>query len=232
MNKPILLIFVFIILAINVNAWNSKTHESLVENVYYSMPENLQNKLNLTELKYGSTSPDLVFHDTVRHHYPPSQDLAYKYLSNIKNISDFSYNFGVASHYITDSFVAPHSVSGEDGTLHTKFEKQVNNYTIKTICGNYNFTLNDLYIGAENGKEWYIWLDKQDPGIPEKELEQSQQFLFSIAIQMLNYSCNQELIYEEKSIINLHDKNIGYLAITGFLILLILFKFLKHKLSG
>lgn len=231
MNKPILLIFVFILLAINVEAWNSKTHESLVENIYYSMPNSLQEKLNLSEMKYGSTAPDLVFHDTVRHHYPNSQELAYKYLSNIKNISDFSYNFGVASHYISDSFVAPHSVSGEDGNLHTKFEKQVNNYTIKTSCNNYNFTLNDLGISAENKEEWYLWLENKNPAIPQKELEQSQQFLFSIAIQLLNYPCNEELIYEEKSIIALPEKNIAYLAIIGFLILLILFKLLKHKLS-
>jgi hypothetical protein len=231
MNKPILLIFVFILLAINAGAWNSKTHESLVENIYFSMPENLQAKLNLSAMKYGSTAPDLVFHDTVRHHYPPSQEIAYKYLQNISDLETFSYNFGVAAHYITDSFVAPHSVSGEDGALHSKFEKQVNGYAMQSRCGNYNFTLNDLYIAAENKKEWYIWLEKQDSAIPQKELEQAQQFLFSIAIQMLNYSCNEELIYEEKSIITMPDNDIGYLAVIGFLILLILFKLFKHKLA-
>lgn len=229
MNKPILLIFVFILLAINVNAWNSKTHESLVENIYYSMPENLQNKLNLSALKYGSTSPDLVFHDTVRHHYPNSQEFAYKYLQNITDLETFSYNFGVASHYITDSFVAPHYISKEDTKDHTAFET-FKNYTIKTNCQNYNYTLNDLYLGEKNKDDWGPWLKTRNPEIPQKALEQSQQFLFSIALEMLNYSCNKEVIYEEKSIITMPDKNIGYLAIVGFLILLILFKFLKHKL--
>lgn len=231
MNKPVLLIFVFILLAINVNAWNSKTHESLVENVYYSMPENLQNKLNLTELKYGSTAPDLVFHDTVRHHYPQSQQLAYNCLQNITDLKTFSYNFGVASHYITDSFVSPHYISKEEQKDHTAFET-FKNYTIKTNCANYNHTLNDLYLGEKNKEDWQPWLDTKNPAIPQKELEQSQQFLFSIAIQMLNYSCSKEVIYEEKSIINLPDKNIGYLVVIGFLIVLILFKFLKHKLPG
>ena len=91
--------------------------------------------------------------------------------------------------------------------------------------------MNDLYISAENKQDWQPWLDTRNPEIPAKELEQSQQFLFSLAIQMLNYSCNKEVIYGEKSIISLPEKNIGYLAIISFIILFILFKFLKYKFA-
>lgn len=231
MNKYLLLIFVFSVLSINVHAWNEITHEKLVENIYYSMPENLQKQLNLTELEYGATAPDLVFHDTTKHHYPNSKDLAYKYLSNIISLNDFSYNFGVASHYISDSFVSPHYISGENSTDHSKFENQLSNYTIKTECGNYNYTLNDLYIGAENKADWAPWMKTKNPEIPEKEAEQAQQFLYSIAIQMLNYSCNEQMEYNEKSVITMPDKNTAYLVVLIFLILLILFKLFKQKLS-
>lgn len=229
MNKAVLLIFVFILLTINVQAWNSKTHELLVENIYYSMPENLQARLNLTELKYGSTAPDLVFHDQVRHHFPPSQERAYLYLKNITDLESFSFNFGVASHYISDSFVSPHYISKEDQKDHTKFENSIN-YTIKTSCKDYNYTLTGLGIGENNRDGWALWLETKNPAIPQKELEQSQEFLYSIAIQILNYSCNPEIEYEEKPLIN-PDKNLAYLIILIAIILLILYKLLKYKLS-
>lgn len=232
MRACILLIFVLLLFASSASAWNGKTHESLVENIYYSMPVQLQGQLNLTAMKYGATAPDLVFHDTVRHHYPPSQEFAYSYLSNITSISDFSYNFGVASHYISDSFVAPHYVSGENYTLHSKFENQLNDYAVQAKCIDYGYSIEDLHIGAENGNDWQLWINNNyNKSIPEKELEQSQQFLYSIAQKMLNYSCAQNYLgYSEKSLFNAED--IGYLAILIFLIILILLKLFKHKLSS
>lgn len=235
MNKRLLLIFVLIISlfsTLNVQAWNSQGHQKLVENVYYSMPSSLQEKLNLTLMKEGAVAPDLVFHDTVLHHFPPSRDLAYKWLNNITSLSDFSYNFGVAAHYISDSFVAPHNVQKEDPALHSKFEKQVNSYAVKTGCANYNFTLNDLEIAVKNAADWDIWLNSQDPAIPQKEFEQAQKFIYSIAIQKLGYECNSQLIYEEKSIlpnIKIPQKEFSYPVLLAILIISLIYKFFKKK---
>lgn len=238
MNKYILLTFVLLLLLFpaTVQAWNSQTHQLLVENVYYSMPLSLQEKLNLTLMKKGSTDPDLVFHDTVNHHYPDTLNLAYKYLEKIKTLDDFSYNFGVAAHYISDSFVAPHNIQKEDSQLHSKFEKQVNGYAIKTNCANYNYTLEDLYLGTKNEGDWHIWLENQDKAIPQKELEQTQEFIYSIAMQKINYECNSQLIYEEKSILpdiqqiefpEIPNKEVSYpilLAVTAIFLFYKLFK--------
>lgn len=238
MNKCILLIFVlllFLIQTTNIYAWNSQTHQLLVENVYYSMPLSIQEKLNLTLMKKGSTDPDLVFHDTVNHHYPDTLNLAYKYLERIKTLEDFSYNFGVAAHYISDSFVAPHNIQKEDSQLHSKFEKQVNGHIIATKCGNYNYTLEDLYLGTKNEDDWYIWLENQDKTIPQKELEQTQEFIYSIAMQKINYECSSQLIYEEKSILNdirlpeIPNKEVSYPILLAMAAIFLFYKLFKKR---
>ena len=238
MKRHILLTFVLLISLfqlVNAYAWNSETHQLLVENVYYSMPTSLQEKLNLSEMKKAATDPDLVFHDTVNHHYPVTKDLAYKYLEKANSLETFSYNFGVASHYIADSFVAPHSVSGEDSYLHSKFEKQVNGYTINVSCANYNFTLDNLEISAKNKDDWPIWLKNQDKTIPQKELEQAQQFIYSLAIQKLSYECNSKLAYEEKSILpnisvpEIPNKELSYPVLLASAAIFLFYKFFKKK---
>lgn len=254
MNKKLLLTFVLIIsltftLPHSVFAWKSATHQALVENIYNSMPPSLQEKLNLTLMKEGAVAPDLVFHDTVNHHYPVTKDLAYKYLEKIQTVNDFSYNFGVAAHYISDSFAAPHNVQKEDSYLHGKFESQVLDYTITTDCANYNYTLNDLGMVEKNSEDWYLWLDSQDSSIPKKELEQAQKFLYSIAIQKLGYECNSLLEYDEKPLINTNPsdiiqitgnaisdisipgipKNLTYPVIIAVFLLLIILKIFKRK---
>ncbi len=220
MNKCLLLIFVLLITANNSFAWNSIGHKKLVENVYYSMPRELQEKLNLTLMKEGAVAPDLVFHDVVKHHYPYSKDLAYKWLSNISNISEFAFNFGVASHYISDSFVAPHYISHEDPKLHSEFESQVNYYSVKTKCSDYNYTLDDLAIGAENKKDWEPWLKTKDKSIPQKEFEEAQKFVYTFAIKKLNYSCtDNSLVFEEKPLLNFNrqEQTIAYILFLGLI---------------
>lgn len=197
MMKIYTFLILFILLIGNVNAWNSYYHKSLAEKAYYSIDFETQKNLNLTLILKGSTDPDLVFHDVVKHHYPPSYELAVKWLDKAKigyqnkEYSDASYSFGVASHYIADSFVSPHYISKEPGNLHSEFENIDRKYKFKTRCYYSEYNLNQtLYSGSLNKEDWALWLMNKDENIPKKELEQALTALYPIAIEAFNSSCN------------------------------------------
>src|SRR3989338_934470 len=121
-----------------ISGWTWQTHENIVEQALSSL--NISDNINFTELKRGARAPDEIFKDFVNHHYPESYYKADKWISFSKGhflygeYNNASYGFGVASHYITDSFSAPHSVSYESQELHSQFENQAKYYTPKTAC--------------------------------------------------------------------------------------------------
>jgi len=190
-------LILFILLIPSTVAWNSYYHKSLAEKAYYNLDFEIQGKLNLSLIQYGATTPDLVFHDVVKHHYPPSYYLAERWLESaksnysIKNYNDASYSFGVASHYITDSFVSPHYITKEPGSLHSQFENIDKKYKFKTRCyGNYSDLNQTLLQGSLNKEDWTSWLLSKDPEIPKKELEQALSALYPVALETFNSSCN------------------------------------------
>ncbi len=132
--------------------------------------------------------PDKYFKDQRLHHYPASLDLAKKWLNND---SDLSINLGIASHYITDSFVAPHNIFNESSKDHHDFEKQVEDYYPSINCIDKNFSIEDLKIGTVNAKDWNIWLKTKDKQIPQREKNQAAEFLTSIILKKLNTTCNK-----------------------------------------
>lgn len=181
-----LIFFIIFLLIPQAHAWGFQTHKNIIEYVYLNLPLETQQKLNLTRLEEGSIMPDLVFKDTTKHHYPYSLLEAKKWLNND---SDLSLNIGIASHYITDSFAAPHNIFGENYKDHAAFEKQIETYSPIVSCSNYNFKLEDLKIGTLNSKDWPIWLKTKDKSIPQREVDQATKFLFSIVLQKLNATC-------------------------------------------
>ncbi|HWQ20763.1 MAG TPA: zinc dependent phospholipase C family protein [Methanotrichaceae archaeon] len=117
------------------SAWNSghdKTHELIAAKLYSDMPDNIKKNLDLSEMKAGADYPDkLDAGDKRRHAYPLSVDYAEKNLK--KAISDYhdarnaktpqdrkkyyreeSFHLGMATHYIADTFAAPHTMSKMD----------------------------------------------------------------------------------------------------------------------
>jgi len=211
--KRYLFLIIFLILSSNVDAWNSYWHRSLVDKVYYSLDFETQQNLNLSLMEYGATSPDLVFHDNVRHHYPPSYNLAVRWLDatklnySNKNYNEASYSFGVASHYIADSFVAPHYISKEPGNLHSQFENINRSYRFKTKCYSSYFDLNaTLYKGSLNGRDWAPWLLNREPEIPQREIEEALNILYPVSLEIFNAQCNNfetEIIKRKFNFLNL-----------------------------
>lgn len=133
-HVPKLLVVIFLTRLLIFNpsaAWNSghdKTHELIAAKLYSDMPANIQKNLDLSEMKAGADYPDkLDAGKKYRHAYPTSVDLAqknlekamddYKIARNAKTASDRkkfykqeSFHLGMASHYMADTFAAPHTI--------------------------------------------------------------------------------------------------------------------------
>ncbi|MBS3175266.1 zinc dependent phospholipase C family protein [Candidatus Woesearchaeota archaeon] len=196
MNK-ILIVLIFILIIPIVNSWKDDTHMQFVENVYHSMPFELQNELNLSRMKEGSVAPDKYFKDFKMHHYPFSYNLAKKWL---ENKTDISYSFGVAAHYTADSFVAAHNVAGEKYNDHEYFELQATWHISEIECKDYGFKLDQLGIARKNAKDWYVWLKSKDKSIANNEVDEAMIFIYSIAINYFNYKCRDKTLisYDNK----------------------------------
>ena len=112
------------------SAWAAPNHYAIVEEVYYSLPNDAQGKLNLSKMLDGADDPDYKFFDFQYHHYPDGQEKANQWLESGHNYyinGDYkqaSYCFGVATHYLSDSVCPPHSGGGHPGFEHTNCEVQ------------------------------------------------------------------------------------------------------------
>lgn len=193
MKKLTIIILCFLLIP-GVFAWKWGTHQMFAEKVHSSMPLELQEKLNLSLMKDGAIAPDKIFHDNVWHHYPPSYNLTLKWLDfdcSIEcNYTNVSYNFGVALHYISDSFVAPHYISKESSKLHSEFEGQGEKYVSKIKCIDYNLDLKkNLEIGSENYKDWGEWLLSKDENIVHREIDQAMMLVYSVAFDKFGFEC-------------------------------------------
>ena len=189
-------IIILILLIVPVSAWNWDNHQLIVQTIYYRLDDQTQLKLNLSELEKGSLAPDKDFHDNVLHHYPPSYEKSITWLEQAEvafNIGDYntaSYAFGVAAHYISDSFSAPHNIAKEPSKLHSQFESP--KVVLETPCLYQNYDLDqDLSKATENWKDWTPWLESRNEEIPKKEMEQSLELLFPIALDIFNAKCNK-----------------------------------------
>jgi hypothetical protein len=159
------------------DAWSWKTHSQIVDVVYYGLPSDVQKNLKLEIMENASNDPDEIFHDFTYHSYPNSYNKSIYWLNQGKtaydsgNYDNASYDYGVACHYISDTFSAPHGVSGESSSLHSKYEDHAKKFTPKT--GPVNGDLNSL---MENGKvqdaeSWNSWIQTNDDSIIEKNLD-------------------------------------------------------------
>src|SRR3989344_9092682 len=177
----VLIIFCFLF----INGWNSQNHNMIVEKIYYSLSFQDQQRLDIGLMKEGSTDPDLEFHNTVLHHYPPTYELSLEWLKIMNesygdNCSEFSYAFGVLSHYVSDSFSAPHNVAKEPSNIHNKLDST--KHISKVKCYNYGFDLNkSLYKASLQGKEdWTNYVLSYNKDIAKKEMDESIKLLYGI----------------------------------------------------
>ncbi len=187
-----------IIILLLISGWKANTHETIAETLYFSMPNDLQEKFNLTEMKEGSIAPDAKFKDFKNHHYPYSLEKTKYYLKNLT-----SYNFGIITHYISDAYAAPHNIKEENYKLHSWFEDQVQYYQPKTECQNYNIDMEDLKEATKNEKDWWVWLKRKDKSIAEKEVDESMKILYSLMFRLFpEFKCSKITNIETKKMVD------------------------------
>lgn len=172
------LIFLILCLAIAPisDAWTWDTHSAIVDVIYQGLPVDVQQKLDLNMMRDASNDPDEVFKDFTYHSYPKSYDKAQYWLNQGKSAYDrgdyknASYDYGVASHYISDTFSAPHCTSGESSADHTKYEDQAKKLTpIATYSSGDLKT--KMEAGYNQGKtSWDQWLKTKDSSIIRNNL--------------------------------------------------------------
>lgn len=214
-------LFLILLLIIPTSsAWDWQTHQNIALTIATNLPRNLS--LNYDLLKEGSIAPDKDFKDNVLHHYPPSYSKTLywlnltKYYYNKHNYNNASYAFGVATHYISDSFADPHYISKEPPKLHSEYEK-LGYYKIKTPCSDYNLDLNSTLYSASKNNQWNSWLKTKDPKIPEQKVEDASKLIYSVALKTFNTTCNKE-----KTIISYQKHNFLNKKVIIFLILVVI----------
>ena len=131
--------------------------------------------MNLSMMRYGSTVPDRVFNDKVKHHYPPAYDLALEWLAKAKDswskgeYDNASYEFGVASHYITDMYALPHGVSKEKGSDHSRYESKA--LLLPTFSCRKGVTLEEMIEKRANPERWELWLSEEKESIVKEDVK-------------------------------------------------------------
>lgn len=167
-------------------AWSQQTHQNSISKIYYSLPSSVQHKLNLNEMKRGSVAPDAVFQDQTNHLYSNSYPKAVSWLKagrSAYRYGDYnyaSYCFGVASHYIEDTFSAPHCYVGETHEQHIAYEQQANSRvpSIRYISGSIKSI---LYSGYTQGKtDMRSWLKTGSSSIVQKDLNNAGSAAYSM----------------------------------------------------
>lgn len=180
----------------SASAWNYTTHQNIATQIYNSLPRDIQQNLVRNQMIIGANVPDVVFNDTNNHMYPASVPCAETWLNNGEqaylagNYSYASYCFGIASHYISDTFSAPHCFVTKSFKLHSTYENQVTNYTPEIHY--MNGTLESIMqTGYTNGRtDYQTWSKTQDPTITPKDLNNGASASYTAIINAINQTPN------------------------------------------
>lgn len=191
---------ILILLLIFVSAWNWPTHESFSVKIYDSFPSEVKSNLNLTLVKEGSLIPDKIIQDYDKHSYPNSVEridywLTKSYDSYLEeNYTLASLSLGIASHYISDSFSAPHNTANEDYSMHSKFETEAEGMPFYAQCTVGKKDV-DAYISkAAVGKtDWGLWLRNKANKIQSKELSKALYAGYALSHAYYSSECYQPL---------------------------------------
>jgi hypothetical protein len=189
-----------IIFAPSSTAWSWETHSNIAEAVYYGLPPEIQNNLNLELMKNASNDPDEKFKDFTYHSYPKSYEKAKTWLDKGKTAYDkgeygeASTDYGIASHYISDTFSAPHGVSKEASSDHTKYEDTSSK--LKPVAtyksGDLNTILQEGY--TQGGGSWNEWLQTKNSDIIQKNLNDGASASLSAIQDSINSTASPNLI--------------------------------------
>lgn len=171
------LIMVMVLQVAPVSAWSVTTHYEIADETYSSLSPAVQENLSEIAMRDGADDPDMKFRDFQNHHMPYSAIKAQYWLNKGKisydsgNYHYASYCFGVASHYISDSFCAPHTVNGASKVDHALYEVQA--MLLEPHVSYMNSDLNPLLDQgqAEGEVSWTEWNQNKGDAVVQNNLD-------------------------------------------------------------
>lgn len=171
------LIMVMVLQVAPVSAWSVTTHYEIADETYSSLSPAVQENLSEIAMRDGADDPDMKFRDFQNHHMPYSAIKAQYWLNQGKisydrgNYHYASYCFGVASHYISDSFCAPHTVNGASKVDHALYEVQA--MLLEPHVSYMNSDLNPLLDQgqAEGEVSWTEWNQNEGDAVVQNNLD-------------------------------------------------------------
>jgi len=182
-------IFLSLFLIISpINAWDGATHRKIADEIYYNLPSDVQEHLKpyLSVMGEGSTYPDIMPSDQINHkinhRYPGSYIQTKIWLNRGRsayengNYKEAAWCFGIASHYISDNFVAYHCAWIEDKEKFCQVGNQLTPKKQKFLGMDIMYIdLQHMFkYGFERGKESAINWDKtENPDVVQQNLDQS-----------------------------------------------------------
>ncbi|MDY9924309.1 zinc dependent phospholipase C family protein [Methanobacterium sp.] len=223
--KPILTFRIFLILIIitlstipSSFAWSWDTHSQIIDTVYQGLPVDVQKNLNLELMKNASNDPDEKFKDFTYHSYPKSYEKAKIWLDNGKtaydkgDYSEASTDYGIASHYISDTFSAPHCVSKEASSDHTKYEKQGSKLkpTVTNQGGELKTLMENGY--TQGGTSWNQWLGTKDTNIVQNNLNDATSVSLSAISNSINATTNSTTSTSNNILSSIYDFIMGLIS--------------------
>lgn len=226
MNKSILTFRMFLILTIitlstipSSFAWSWNTHSQIIDTVYQGLPSDVQKNLNLELMKNASNDPDEKFKDFTYHSYPKSYEKAKIWLDNGKtayekgDYDEASTDYGIASHYISDTFSAPHCVSKETSSDHSSYENQASK-----LKPSATYQSGDLKTLMENGythggTSWNQWLETKDTKIVQNNLNDAASVSLSAICDSINVNATTSSTTSTSNILSsLYDFIMGLIS--------------------
>ncbi len=219
MKKRVLFLLLFLVIG-----WNWDTHKGIIESSFERFPGGLREKLSLPLMQDGSLRPDRDFHDFINHSYPRSIG-PINYWLNLskvaflnKDYTTSSIAFGIASHYISDSYSAPHYVTNEDYNDHLEYENQAE-AEFDVECRYTN--LEEDITTVQKGKklEWDNWLKNNGRKYSKQSSEAAAVTVYNTGLNLFDVEC-------EQSVEN-HKLKWILVPTMGFIVLIILYFYLR-----
>ncbi len=193
--------YFILVFVIFICGWNWNTHMDLVDSVFYSLSEETRDNLDLYSLKEGIITPDRDFEDFRYHSYPLSYNKTRDWLEESAmhyGVDKFesSIAFGIASHYITDSFSSPHNFAGENYYDHLYYESLGNNSYLYVPC-KFGDVSDVLVNSLETGKDWESWLENESEEKVWEDVSLAMRSLYIFSSMFFGECYDYETVYEE-----------------------------------
>lgn len=199
--KVIVVVMLFsLITASASSAWSWETHSEIADAVYQGLPPEIQKNLNLEIMENASNDPDEIFKDNVYHSYPKSYEKAKTWLDKGKTAYDkgdyteASYDYGVATHYIADTFSAPHGVSKESSSDHHNYEEQASKLkpTAAYRSGDLNTLMQNGY--NQDSTSWNEWLQTKNSNSIQNNLNEAASVSLSAVQDSINIKKSSDIL--------------------------------------